>query len=51
MAEIDFVGRVHSSTKRDYVARVVDHDKAAVAEVAKKFGSEYWDGERWQGYG
>jgi ubiquinone/menaquinone biosynthesis C-methylase UbiE len=51
MAEIDFVGRVHSSTKRDYVARVVDHDKAAVAEVAKKFGREYWDGERWQGYG
>jgi ubiquinone/menaquinone biosynthesis C-methylase UbiE len=51
MTEIDFIGKVHSSTKRDYFARVAEHDKASVAEVAKKFGQEYWDGERWQGYG
>jgi ubiquinone/menaquinone biosynthesis C-methylase UbiE len=51
MSEIDFIGKVHSSTKRDYFARVSQHDKAEVAEVAKRFGREYWDGERWQGYG
>lgn len=51
MAEIDFVGKVHAGTRRDYLARAVEHDKAAVAETAKKFGREYWDGERWQGYG
>jgi len=51
MAEIDFVGPLHSRTKRDYVGRVVDHDKAACAEVAKRYGKDYWDGERQYGYG
>lgn len=51
MEQIDFIGGVHQSTKRDYVARVVEHDKAEVAEIATKFGEEYWDGPRHLGYG
>jgi len=48
---IDFTQTLHSSTKRDYVARVVQYDKAACAEVASRFGEDYWDGERQYGYG
>lgn len=48
---IDFTQALHTSTKRDYVARVVEFDKAECAEVASRFGQEYWDGERQYGYG
>src|SRR5436305_1827778 len=48
---IDFIGKVHRSTRRDYLARVVEHDKAACAELACKYGRDYWDGERHTGYG
>lgn len=48
---LDLVQTLHASTKRDYVARVVEHDKAASAEVATQYGADYWDGERRYGYG
>lgn len=48
---IDFIQQLHSSTKRDYIARVVEFDKAECAEVAGRFGAEYWDGARQYGYG
>lgn len=51
MREIDFVSSLHTSTHRDYIQRVVDHDKAACAEIAKRWGEDYWDGERQYGYG
>jgi ubiquinone/menaquinone biosynthesis C-methylase UbiE len=51
MARIDFLQDTHAKTKRDYVARVVQHDKAECATVAKRFGAEYWDGPRQYGYG
>ncbi len=51
MAYVDFVQQLHTSTKRDYVQRVVEHDKAACAEVAQQWGADYWDGERCYGYG
>ena len=51
MTYIDIITTLHSGTKRDYVQRVVEHDKAACAEVAKKFGRDYWDGDRKYGYG
>lgn len=51
MAYVDFVGAVHTATKRNYVQRVVDHDKAECAETAGKFGQDYWDGDRRYGYG
>jgi protein-L-isoaspartate(D-aspartate) O-methyltransferase len=51
MAYIDFVGRLHTATERDYVQRVVEHDKAACAEVAGRFDKDYWDGDRRYGFG
>ncbi len=51
MAYVDFVMKLHKSTKRDYIARVVEHDKAQCSEVAIQYGKEYWDGDRQYGYG
>ena len=51
MAYREFVSLVHKSTKRDYIARVNEIDKAEVAEKAIQFGYDYWDGSRITGYG
>ena len=48
---IDLIQALHASTKRDYIKRVVEHDKAECAEIARRFDREYWDGERHLGYG
>lgn len=49
--ELNFLEKYQKATKRDYVERVVSHDKADCAVVAKKWGYDYWDGERQYGYG
>ena len=51
MAYIDFLSALHKRTKRDYLGRVNEFSKAEAAKVAKKFGAEYWDGDRKFGYG
>lgn len=51
MAYREFVGLIHKSTTRDYLARVTERDKAEVAELAIKFDYDYWDGSRQTGYG
>lgn len=53
MAYIDFLSALHKSTKRDYLARVNDPEfpKPKAAELAKKWGYEYWDGDRRICYG
>ena len=51
MARLDLIQDMHRGTKRDYRARVVEHDKAECAAVAKRFGRDYWDGDRKYGYG
>ena len=51
MAYVDFIGLVHTATKRDYLERVTAHDKAESAEVACQFGRDYWDGDRRYGFG
>ena len=51
MPYVDFLTKLHTSTKRDYVARVVEHEKAECATIAKQYGKDYWDGERHYGYG
>lgn len=51
MAHREFVGLIHKSTARDYLARVTQRDKAEVAELATKFDHDYWDGSRETGYG
>ena len=53
MAELDFMGQLHNSTPRDYLARVNDPDypKPRAASLAKKWGFDYWDGDRRINYG
>lgn len=51
MSYIDLVSELHKTTKRDYLGRVVSNDKAECAKVAKKYGYDYWDGDRKYGYG
>jgi SAM-dependent methyltransferase len=51
MARIDFIQKLHTKTSRNYVQRVVEHDKAECATIARQFGRDYWDGERQYGYG
>ena len=51
--EIDFMSLTHNSTKRDYLARVNDLEfpKEKAATLAKKWGYDYWDGDRRINYG
>lgn len=51
MSEVDFISAAHKSTRRDYLARVLEFPKAEAAALAKKWGVEYWDGDRKTGYG
>ncbi len=51
MENVDFLSRLHKKSGRNYLERVVEHDKAQCAEEAKKFGKNYWDGDRKYGYG
>jgi protein-L-isoaspartate(D-aspartate) O-methyltransferase len=51
MAYLEFIDKVHRSTKRDYLARVLAGNKADLAALAKKFDVDYWDGSRNTGYG
>jgi ubiquinone/menaquinone biosynthesis C-methylase UbiE len=51
MGHIDFITRLHKKTKRDYLERVIKHDKAECAKEAKKLAENYWDGDRKFGYG
>ena len=53
MPYLDFLSSVHKSTVRDYLARVNDpeYPKQKAAELAKKWGFEYWDGDRRICYG
>lgn len=50
---LDFMSSTHNQQKRDYLARVNDPSfpKAKAAELAKKFGFDYWDGDRRINYG
>lgn len=51
MAYRHFMGGNHRTTSRDYLSRVTGCDKAEAAEVAIRYGREYWDGGRETGYG
>ena len=47
---VNIVTSLHESSKREYLARMVD-DKVNCMKVAKKYDSDYWDGDRRYGYG
>lgn len=51
MAYVDFVTPVHTSTNRDYLARVNAYPKGEASKISKEFGFDYWDGDRKYGYG
>ena len=51
MAFRDFISGIHNATKRNYLQRVVEHDKAHCATVSKRFDKDYFDGDRMYGYG
>ena len=53
MAYVDFMSPLHRAAKRDYLARTTDPDypKPRAAELAKKWGFDYWDGDRRVCYG
>lgn len=53
MTQVDFISKLHNSTKRDYLSRVNDslYPKAKAAELAKKYDYDYWDGDRRICYG
>lgn len=46
----NFVTPLHKATHRNYIERMVN-DKVACMHVAKKYGHDYWDGDRKYGYG
>lgn len=47
---IEIVTPLHQKTARNYLERMMQ-DKVGCMEVAKKYGSDYWDGNRCYGYG
>ncbi len=51
MPYVDFITRLHKKTKRNYLERVTKHNKAECAKIAKRYGKEYFDGDRRYGYG
>jgi SAM-dependent methyltransferase len=53
MAHLDFMSVLHKSTSRDYLARVNDpeYPKHKAAALAKRWGYDYWDGDRRVNYG
>ena len=51
MSYLDLMSTYHNQTKRNYLQRVIEHDKAKCAEVAIKYGKDYWDGDRKYGFG
>jgi SAM-dependent methyltransferase len=47
---MNVVTPLHRSTKREYLARMVD-DKVHCMHKAKEYEQDYWDGDRRYGYG
>ena len=47
---INIVTPLHESSRRDYLARMIDN-KVQCMKIAKKYGKDYWDGDRRYGYG
>lgn len=45
-----YVNFRHKKSKRNYLKRMVD-DKIFCMKIAKKYGKDYWDGDRRFGYG
>jgi len=47
---VEVITPLHKRTTRDYVSRMTD-DKIECSKIARKYGKDYWDGDRRYGYG
>lgn len=47
---LQIITPLHKKTTRDYIGRMTD-DKIECSKIARKYGQEYWDGDRRYGYG
>ena len=47
---LNLVTPLHKATQRDYIGRMLD-EKVHCMLIAKKYGEDYWDGDRRYGYG
>jgi sporadic carbohydrate cluster protein (TIGR04323 family) len=47
---LTFVSYRHTKTKRDYLKRMMN-EKVRCMSISKKYGKDYWDGDRKFGYG
>ena len=50
MMELKFITRLHKSTQRNYLDRMLN-EKIKCMNISRKYGYDYWDGERKYGYG
>lgn len=47
---LEIITSLHKKTSRDYLGRMTDN-KIECMKIAKKYGKDYWDGDRRHGYG
>jgi len=47
---VNVITSLHTGTRRDYIGRMMD-DKVHCSTVARRYDSDYWDGDRRYGYG
>jgi len=50
MKELNIITSLHTKTKRNYVERMINK-KVNCMTISKKYGFDYWDGDRKFGYG
>ncbi len=48
--ELSIVTPLHTRTSRDYAGRMMD-EKVDCMKVARRYGADFWDGDRRYGYG
>tara|TARA_X000000950_G_scaffold288965_1_gene408754 strand:+ start:19349 stop:20029 length:681 start_codon:yes stop_codon:yes gene_type:complete len=48
--KINLISQLHYSTSRNYLQRM-NNNKVKCMKIAKKYGKQYWDGDRKYGYG
>lgn len=48
--KINIISKIHNSTKRNYLKRMIN-SKVSAMKIARRYGKEYWDGNRSNGYG
>lgn len=50
MKELNIITSLHTKTKRNYIKRMINKKVECMA-ISKKYGFDYWDGDRKFGYG